>query len=426
MKILWLSNRVLSEQDSGGTGTWLDAMSQGLIRSGEVELGNIAQGSVEKTTRQNHGPIQQWIVPSSAKLGRDGLPSPKTVAAIVKAAEEFSPDLLHAWGTEGFWGLLTARKLLRSPALLEMQGLKGAISRVFDGGLSFREQLACIGLKEILRQTSIFQDRKRFEKWGKIEKEIISGHRFISIHSDWMVSQVKAINSGAKIFRNDPALRASFYERAPWTFSGAPVVLCSAAYPSPFKGLHVAVRAVAILKRRFPSVELRIAGPHQRPGIRREGYIAWINREVHRSGIASNVHWLGAISAMQLVIELQNCSALVLPTFVESYCLALAEAMMVGVPSAVSFTGGTSFLAKDGDTALFFPPGDEAMCAYQLERLLTDRGLAKRLSRRAREVALVRNDRERIVRNQIEIYRQVLTETNTNQRPIAEIPKASV
>jgi len=48
------------------------------------------------------------------------------------------------------------------------------------------------------------------------------------------------------------------------------------------------------------------------------------------------------------------------------------------------------------------------MCAYQLERLLTDQALAERIGKRAREIALVRNDPERIVRNQIEIYRQVL------------------
>jgi glycosyltransferase involved in cell wall biosynthesis len=420
MQILWLSNKVLSEQDNSATGTWLDAMAQGLVRSGEVELGNIAQGSVERTTRQDYGPIRQWIVPSSAKLGRDGLPSLKTVDAIIKATEEFSPDLIHVWGTEGFWGLLTARKLVRRLALLEMQGLKGAIAQVFHGGLSSREQLACVGPKELLLQSSIFQGRRRFEAWGVFEKEIISGHRFISAHSEWMKAQVKAINHSARICRTNCALRDSFYKGTPWSFSGAPLIFCSAAYPSPFKGLHVAIRSVAILRDHLPNIHLRIAGPHQRPGIRRDGYIAWINREIRRLRLESQVSWLGSLSAPQLTDELTRCSVFVLPTFVESYGVALAEAMVVGVPSVVSFTGGTSFLAKDEDSALFFPPGDEVMCAYQLERLLRDRALAERLSLRAREIALVRNDREQIVRNQVEIYRQVLAEVNGSRQPTAE------
>jgi glycosyltransferase involved in cell wall biosynthesis len=407
MKILWLSNKVLSEQDSGSTGTWLDAMAPGLIRSGEVELGNIALGSVGKTRRQDFGKIHQWIVPSAAKPHRDGLPSNRFVTEILNAAAEFSPDLIHIWGTEGFWGLLTARKLIEEPALLEMQGLIGAIAPVFHGGLSFREQLACIGPKEILRGTSIFQARQRFEAWSVFEKEIIAGHRFISAHSDWMKAQVKATNNHANIFRNECALRDPFYERAAWTFSGDPVVFCSAAYPLPFKGLHTAIRAIAILRDRFPNIRLRITGPHQRPGIRQEGYIAWLNREIRRLKLESQVSWLGVLSATQLADELIKCSAFVLPTFIESYSVALAEAMMIGVPSAVSYTGGTAFLGKDEESVLFFSLGDEVMCAYQLERILVDPSLAKRLLYGAREAALKRNNRTRIVENQIDIYRQV-------------------
>lgn len=410
MRVLWLSNKVLSERDSGATGTWLDAMAQGLTCSSEVELGNIAQGGVEKTIRHDYGQIRQWVVPSSAKPSYNGLPSSKIVGTLVKAVEEFSPDLIHVWGTESFWGLLTARRLVRGPVLLEMQGLKTAIARVFHGGLSVREQLACVGPKEILLRSSIFQGRQRFEAWGIFETEIISGHRFVSVHSEWMEAQVSAINSSARIFHTDRALRDPFYERSPWSFSGAPVVFCSAAYPSPFKGLHVAIRGTAILRDRLPNVQLRIAGAHQRPGMRRDGYIAWINREIERFGLESNIIWLGPLSAPQLAGELAGCSVFVLPTFVESYCVALAEAMMVGVPSVVSFTGGTSSLAKDDDSALFFPPGDEAMCAYQLERLLTNRALAERLSQRARETSLVRNDRGRIVQRQVETYHQVLVE----------------
>jgi hypothetical protein len=47
------------------------------------------------------------------------------------------------------------------------------------------------------------------------------------------------------------------------------------------------------------------------------------------------------------------------------------------------------------------------MCAYQLERLLTNRELALRLSQESRKIASVRNDSRRIVEQQLEIYRQV-------------------
>lgn len=87
----------------------------------------------------------------------------------------------------------------------------------------------------------------------------------------------------------------------------------------------------------------------------------------------------------------------------------------------ISFTGRTSWLARDEESALFFSPGGEVMCAYQLERILTDQGLAERHSHNARAVALMRNNLGTIVKNQLEIYRQViangsLTSCDANRR----------
>ncbi len=418
MRILWLSNKILSEKDSGATGTWLDALSHELMKCDELELGNITLGNIKKMTRQDCGSICQWLVPSGPRLDRHGLPPRNIIHALIKSIDEFSPDMIHIWGTERYWGLLSARKHIGVPALLEMQGLKGAIAQVFNGGLSFREQLSCIGPKELMRQSSIFQSRQKFESWAPFEEEMISGHRFISIHSDWMMAKVKAVNNNARLFRSVRALRDPFYEGKKWAFHGTPSVFCSAAYPSPFKGLHVAIRSLATLKKNIPDIQLRIAGAHQQPGFRREGYIAWINREIVRLGIESNVTWLGPLSAIQLVEELGRCSAFIMPTFVESYSVTLAEAMLLGVPTVVSFTGGTSFLARDEESALFFSPGDEEMCAYQVERLIKDQGLAERLSCQARDIAQVRHDRNQILQRQIITYRQVLEDPGNQLRVV--------
>lgn len=408
MKILWLSNVILTDEDHGSSGTWLGALAQRLAASGEVLLGNITSGSVSTMTRRDCGQIPQWIAPSSALSKRDGLPPKSTIAAILKAVDEFEPDLVHVWGTESYWGLLTARNRITRPALLETQGLKFAIAPVFSGGLSFREQLACIGLKELYRRSAIFQARRSFAAWGAFEKEIISKHRHITVQSDWLEAQILGVNGAVRIYRNDFVLRKLFYSAQPWTYSGRPVLFCSAAYPAPFKGLHVAIRAAALLNRRRPGLELRIAGTHNRTGLRRDGYIAWVEREARRLGFDGKVTWLGPLSAERIVQELLQSSAMVIPSYIEGYCLGLAEAMQLGVPSVVSFAGGSANMAQDGDSALFFPPGDDAMCAWQLERVLTDQVLSSRLAGNARAAALARNDPEKILARQLDIYRQII------------------
>ncbi len=415
MRLLWFSNVIMDDVDKGATGTWLYALANKFADSGDVELGNITQGNVAELTRQDFGPIRQWIVPSKAKSGKNGLPREHFIADIVEAVEDFQPDLVHIWGTEGFWGLLTARNIVKTPALLEMQGLKRAIARYFSGDLTTLESLKCIGIKEILRGSTIFQSRRNFRKWGRFDREIISKHKYVSTQSKWMEAQVIDIKGSCRLFRNDRVLREPFYKADPWKYSGVPTVFFASAYPAPFKGLHIAVRALATLKSLFPNIKLRVAGLHRRTGIRRDGYVAWVNREIHRLGLDSHITWLESLSAPRIVEELHKCSALIVPSFIESNSIILAEAMLLGIPTAVSYAGGMSSRAQDEETALFFSPGDEKMCAYQLARLLSDRELAERLSHRAREIAFVRSDPKRIVQHHLETYRQVLVEENRNE-----------
>lgn len=410
LKIIWFCNCLLSEDEADGTGSWLGAMARGLLDSGAIELGIIAPGPVRRFTRRDYHQVKQWLVPMSAPSGRDDLPRSSLVSAIVVVVNEFTPDLVHTWGTEGFWGLLCARGRLAYPSLLEMQGLKGEIAKTFYGNMSFQEKYRSIGIKELIKHRTMNADKRDFVRWGLREKEIIRGHCFVDVQTAWVASHVRAVNLHARLFSTDLALRQEFSGTGGWQPTARATIFCTAAYPFPFKGLHVAVRALAILRKRIPDVRLRIAGPHQRAGLRQEGYIRWINRMVREAGLTDAIDWLGTLEAGQIVTELENAAAIVIPTFAENCCTAMQEAMAVGTPVVVSHAGGIPSLAKDDESCLFYPPGDEAMCAYQLERVMTDKKLALRLSQESRKIAVVRNDIKRIVQRQLEIYRQVLDE----------------
>lgn len=407
MRVLWLCNCPLSDSDMKGTGTWLDAMARGLLNFGTVELGIIALSSVMKFTRSDYRQVKQWLVPSNVTLGRSGLPPQSLIDSIVAAVNEFSPDMLHVWGTESFWGLLTARGVLKYPTLLEIQGLRSETAKGYFGGLTMREQFKCIGLKELIKLRSMHSVRHELVRGGLRGEEIIRGHMLIDVQSLWVVSHIKAINPKACLFPVDLALRDPFYDADGWKWLDVHTVFCTAAYTTPSKGLHVAVRALALLKKQIPDVRLRIAGFHQRPGIRQEGYMRWLNRMIRNLGLSESIDWLGPLNAEQIVAELKNAAAVVIPTFVETYCMAFAEAMSIGTPAVVSYTGGTAHLGKDEDSCIFFPPGDEAMCAYHLERILTDQKFSHKLSSKARAIASIRNNPETVVRNQMGIYRRV-------------------
>jgi glycosyltransferase involved in cell wall biosynthesis len=123
--------------------------------------------------------------------------------------------------------------------------------------------------------------------------------------------------------------------------------------------------------------------------------------------VADSVDWLGPLDAGQIVDELQFCAVNVVCSFVESYCLALAEPMYLGVPCVTSFNGGTSWIAEDGKTALFFPPGDVVMCAHLIGSIFRERELGHSLSVNSRVTGLKRHNLEDITSRQYDIYQEI-------------------
>ncbi len=416
-KVLWFSNAALTPMDPGDTGTWLHAMADGLLKSGRITLGNVTTGPVTELTRADAVGFQQWIAPAARKIGKNGLPSSISVSGYLTAIEEFNPDFIHVWGAETFPGLLTARGIARRPALLEIQGLKGPLAELNRGGLTFTEQLRCIGLKEIARRSSIFQESAFFRRWGVFEQEIMRKHRLITTPSSWMAAHVLAANPHARLFRNEIPLRKELLSCKPWEFHGAPTIFCSASSPQPLKGLHTLIRAASILRVHFPDLQIHIAGAHQRKGLLLSGYVRWLNGEIRNAGLEPNVRWLGSINATQLCDELLRSSVAVFPSFAESYGVAHAEAMLVGTPAVCAFNGGSAYLAEDGKSSLFFQAGDHVVCANEVKRLIENRALAESLSNTARSVALRRHDPTTIVERQLEIYKGFLREWRASAAP---------
>lgn len=274
--------------------------------------------------------------------------------------------------------------------------------------------MACIGPKEILRHRTLGSVARKYSAQAKLEAEMICSHQFIAYQSPWTAGYVRTLNPSSRLYMTDRMLRPAFYTAA-WRDEGYnPNIFFTAPGPVPWKGLHVAVRALAILRKRLPDVRLRVAGLHQQIGLRQEGYMRWVNRLVRHLGVFDAIDWLGPLSAEQIINELCTVGAVLIPTFVETYCVALAEALTVGAPTVVSYTGGTSYLGKDEETCLFSLAGDPSMCAYQVERLLLDRELARTLSVNAREAARTRHDPDRLVSQQYQIYEDILRQTAGN------------
>lgn len=414
MKVLWFCNVVLMSGATKATGTWLHSMAAALIERG-VELYNITQNSLVGTIEhRNTEKVKQWVLPTYPL--HNGLPSIKHIEEIRDIVASISPDMIHIWGIEGYWGLLSARGYIKGNVLLEIQGIKETCARVFYGGLPFSEKIKTIGVRELLRPTlSLMSQRKDFAQWSRYEREMLGSHQHISTHSDWVRAWISQFTQpGCQIHHTQRIVRKEFLETEIWhkpdNRKDAPVIFTMSSGPDAYKGIHDAIWAVGVLKKDFSNVQLRIAGNFgiDKPFYRKPGYTKYLQSLIRKKDVEENVVFLGSLNATQIIEQIHQSNAMLQTSYVESYSLAVSEAMMAGVPLVVSYAGAMPELAQDKAAALFYTPSDFFTCAYRLKQIFESDELAITLSRTARSIAESRNVASVLGELQKKIYNEVI------------------
>lgn len=416
IKVLWFSNRIFESTEDKKSGTWLTALGPSLVDTGKITLANISIGHVNEITKADCRNIKQWLIPYQ-KIGKNGVPSTPIITGIQEICNEFKPDIIHVWGTENYWGLLTARNYLTGNVVLSMQGILASIVPVFYGGLTFSDRLKCLGLRELIfPEQSIFREKKKMRSRINVEKEIIKGHQYIISQSEWVKFQVENLNQNVISFHTERALREEFINCKKWTelhktSSTSPIVFTT-SLSVPYKGLHVLIKTIAVLKKKFPSIKLIVGGHFIKNGIKQSGYDKWLFKLITTWNVENNIIFVGSLNAEKLVQYLGQSDVFINPSFVESYSLTVAEAMSVGTPTVVSFAGAMPELLGDDETALYFSPGDHMACARQISRFLGDFEFSNKASLRIQAISVQRNDLSIIVLNQLKIYQNIIESNN--------------
>lgn len=144
----------------------------------------------------------------------------------------------------------------------------------------------------------------------------------------------------------------------------------------PVKGHLTFLSAARILTAQGVNCHFLIVGGGENEGSLRE--------VAERLGLTPRVTFTGYVqdpgTYMNLFDVAVNCS-----TGTETSCLALSEAMSLGIPCVVSRFGGNPEMVTEGENGLLFSPRDAGALAAALGRLARDAALHARLSRGARE-----------------------------------------
>lgn len=144
------------------------------------------------------------------------------------------------------------------------------------------------------------------------------------------------------------------------------------------KEFDVLVRAVAILRERWPALRLVLTGTPDES--------RWSARTVAlaaRLGLSDAVCFAGDVPNPRVPELINAARLLVFPTWCESFGLPLAEALAMGAPAVAADIPACREVG--GDAARYYAPGDAESLARAIEPILASRDTAQSLSLAARE-----------------------------------------
>lgn len=150
-----------------------------------------------------------------------------------------------------------------------------------------------------------------------------------------------------------------------------------------YKGVDVAIRALALARAEVPDLVLHIAGE----GDDR----ARLEDVAGRLGLSAWVKFHGRVGEAEKIRLFRTSLANVFPSPKEGWGITVMEAAACGTPSLASDSPGLRDSVRDGVTGYLVPHGDRAALARRMVELAADRAMVDRLGVAARRHAEARS-----------------------------------
>lgn len=421
MKVLWYVNVPLPRAAAHfgfavpNGGGWLVGQADFVAQSG-VEL------SILHATPLVKAPVQAKLADGITYLF---LPAAAGAADFGAAIRQAGPDLVHVFGTEYGYNLdvIRACRQLGVKYVVSIQGIMTACAEHYMDGLPARfarvDPLVRL-MKKLYYADSIALARQDFAARAAGEREVLKDCPAVIGRTAWDKAYVVRIAPRARYYTVNENLRDAFYTGERWQADKArphTIFVSQAFYP--IKGFHRLLAILPALLRRYPDLQVRVAGQAAyslgNPVLdwcvdRFFEYQRYIKQQIRKEKLGGHIRFLGPLCAEQMKQEYLSASLFLSPSTVENSPNSVGEAMMLGVPVAASNVGGTGTLLGPGEGILYDFADLDGMQAA-ICRLLDEPDTAAAFGAAAHAHAAKTHDRAANTQALLGVYRALTEET---------------
>lgn len=418
MKILWIVNTILDKLSQHlygrpGDGLWMDALITSFADRNDYQIVVATVIKTESRVCIKDRNITYYALPDNFPTVYDENDK-NNIKEWKRLLDEEKPDLIQVWGTEFTHGLCALRLAKTIPAVVFIQGYLGSIARFYLAGMEHLELIKSVTIRDILKRDSIIQQQKKYFQKTKKEKEMLSLAGNIIFENDWCKRSIESIIPQIASYQCPISINDVFYKKR-WSIEKVEPhsIICTAS-GYPLKGLHMVLKALALLKRDFPDVKLYIPGDKMISDgtiqwmLRKKGYKRYIEKLISQLGIEDNIIWMGRVSQAVLAEQYSKTNVFVLSSSIENHSSSLIEAMIVGTPSIATNVGGVPEYVIHGKNGYLYRFEEYEIMAGYVKELFNDEQLARKISQNAvSTVGRIHNNTE-VFDRMIAIYTDVL------------------
>lgn len=413
MRVLWFSNTPANaieyfNKEIKGTGGWLKAIDEELQNYVDLHIAfhySYYNNTTFKYKNTTYHPIKiykskfhkYWSIFTNKVINEE------FKSEYLKIIDEVQPDIIHIHGTENPFGCIIDE--IDIPVVISIQGVLTVISHKYCSGIE-KEYLSVSKRKKILFSDNFKRSYLKMKKMAEIERKNLSKCKYIFGRTEWDRRVASVLAPDSQYFHIDEMLRKEFYAHKWVVPDNKFFKIFSTNRNNFYKGLETICECLYLLNKLHKNIIWYVAGSSEGDLI-----VKIVKKKLSSKYPKNNLVLLGSLNEHELIDQLLNSNIYVMPSHIENSPNSLCEAMILGMPCISIFVGGVSSLLTNNYDGILIQDGDPWALAGAILELYNDKEKSILLGQNARETAMKRQDKNRIVNDIINDYNEIINDS---------------
>jgi glycosyltransferase involved in cell wall biosynthesis len=323
---------------------------------------------------------------------------------ILQVIDDFKPDVIHVFGTEGFFGLVQDQT--RIPVVIHLQGLINPyLNSYLPPGFSKNDFWfnSSYFLDHVIGRSIPFRI-KQINYQANREALILRNAKHVMGRTEWDKSMATFYNSCVNYYHVDEVLRPIFYEetRVNKSESGKLVIL-STLSPTIYKGIDMVLKTANLLvKESVCTFEWHVVGLNEDDKL-----VKHFEKKLKMNAKSCQLNFLGRKNAEEVKTLLTQSDVFVHPSYIDNSPNSVCEAQMAGLLVIACHVGGVPSIIKDDETGKLIPANGVFELASLLKNYAKNKVNFDIMAENGKKAALQRHDRQKIKADVLQCYQVI-------------------